>query len=160
MNNFIKDRAAITEGLNMALMAITDVAALERERDILQEECEVVMELIRKMVQENARTIQDQADYKAKESSMAERYERAGGRLAEVGKEIAARNAKRNELENFRKMLDGRDQLLTEFDESLWLGIVHQMKVHPVGGVTFFLKDGSAAPSAEGITVGVVHLEP
>ena len=146
VNNFIKDRAAITEGLNMALMAITDVAALERERDILQEECEVVMELIRKMVQENARTIQDQADYKAKESSMAERYERAGGRLAEVGKEIAARNAKRNELENFRKMLDGRDQLLTEFDEALWLGIVHQVKVFSDKEFTFVLKDWREVP--------------
>lgn len=38
-------------------------------------------------------------------------------------------------------MLDGRDELLTEFDESLWLGIVNQMKVIPGGGFTFALKD-------------------
>jgi site-specific DNA recombinase len=141
VNSLITDHAAITGGLNEALMAIVDNAALERERDALQEECEVVMELMRKMVQENARIVQDQTDYKAKESSMAERYNKASTRLAEVRKDIAARNATRSELESFLKLLDGRDELLTEFDESLWLGIVHQMKVHSENEYTFILKD-------------------
>ena len=143
VNGLIKDRSAITEGLNEALMAITDNATLEREREALQEECGVVMELIRKMVKVNARVPQDQKDYKAKETSLAERYEKASKRLAEIEKAIAARNAKRSELESFLKVLDGRKQLLTEFDESLWLGIVHQVKVQSGGEVTFVLKDGS-----------------
>lgn len=125
-----------------ALVAITDSAALEKERDTLQEECEIVKELMRKMVQENARIVQDQTDYKAKESSMAERYEKASKRLAKVGKDIAARNAKRSELESFLRLLDGRDDLLKEFDEALRLGIVHQMKVHSDNEFTFVLKDG------------------
>jgi hypothetical protein len=33
--------------------------ALEREQDTLQDEYEAVMELMRKMVQENARSVQD-----------------------------------------------------------------------------------------------------
>ena len=86
---------------------------------------------------------QDQTDYKAKEGSMSERYEKASKRLAAVGKDIAARNAKRSELENFQKLLDGRDALLTEFDESMWLGIVHQMTVNLETDFTFVLKDGS-----------------
>ena len=74
---------------------------------------------------------------------MAERYDKASERLAEVGKDIAARNAKRSELESFLKLLDGRDELLSEFDESLWLTLVHQMKVHSGNSFTFVLKDGS-----------------
>ena len=142
-NSLITDRATITEGLKEALMSITDNAAMERERNTLQDECEVVMELMRKMVQENARIVQDQTDYKAKESSMAERYEKASKRLGEVSKDIAARNAKRGELEGFLKLLDGRDEFLTEFDEALWLGIVHQMKVRSETAFMFMLKDGS-----------------
>ena len=160
MNSLITDRAAITGGLNEALMSIIDNNALERERDALQEECEVMMELMRKMVRENARIVQDQTDYKAKESSMAERYEKASTRLAEVVKDLAARNAKRSVLEGFLRLLDRRDELLTDFDESLWLGIVHQMKVISGNEFTFGLKDGSEAPLAVGTTVGVVHSEP
>jgi len=142
VNSFIKDRAAITGGLKEALMTITDNTVLERERNALQEECEVVMELMRKMVRENARIMQNQTAYKTKESSMAERYEKASKRLAEVSKDIAARNAKRNELEGFLKLLDGRERLLTEFDGSLRPGIVHQMNVYSANEFTFMMKDG------------------
>jgi hypothetical protein len=74
---------------------------------------------------------------------MAERYEKASMRLVEVGKDIAARNTKHSELESFLKLLDGRDALLTEFDEALWLGIVHQMRVRSAKEFTFVLKDGT-----------------
>ena len=124
-------------------MAITDNAALVKERDVLQDECEVVMQLMKKAVQENARIAQDQEDYKAKENGMVERYNKASHRLAEVTKEIAAHNAKRSELQSFLKLLNGREALLTEFDESLWLGLVHQMRVKSDGGFTFVLKDNS-----------------
>ena len=146
VNSLITDRATITGGLKEALMAITDNAALERERKELQEECEVVLELMRKMVQENARIVQDQVEYNAKYGGMSDRYEKASTRLAEVGKDLAARSAKRCELEGFRKLLDGRDKLLTEFDESLWLGIIHQVKVRSAKEFTFVLKDGGEMP--------------
>ena len=142
-NSLIKDRTEITGGLKEALMAITDNTALEKERIVLQDECEVVMELMRKMIQENARSAQDQADYKVKYGSMSERYEKASTRLAEVGDAIAVRNAKRSELEGFLRLLDGSETLLTEFDESLWLGLVLQVKVDSDGGFLFVLKDGS-----------------
>ncbi len=123
-------------------MAITDNAALEKEPDTLQDECEVVMELMKGSVQENARIPLDQADYKTRESGMVERYNKASLRPAEVTKEVAARNAKRSVLQRFLKLLNGREALLTESDESLWLGLVHQMRVDSDGGFTFVLKDG------------------
>ncbi len=123
-------------------MAIANNAAMEKERDTLQEECEVIMELTRKMVQDNARSGKDQADYKVKYGSLSGRYEKASMRLAEVNKDIVAHNAKRNELEGFLKLLDGRDELLIEFDENLWLGLGHQMKVDTDGGFKLVLKDG------------------
>ena len=143
VNSLIMERAEITGGLKEALRTITDNTAMEKERATLQEECEVVMELMRKMVQENARSVQDQADYKVKYGSMSERYEKASTRLTKVDKVISARNAKRSELQGFLRLLDGREKLLTEFDESLWLGLVHQMKVHSEGEFTFVLMDES-----------------
>ena len=96
----------------------------------------------KKTVQENARVPLDQADYKAKESGMVERDNKASHRLAEETKEVAARNAKQSELQSFLKLLNGREALLTEFDESLWLGLVHQMRMDSDGGFTFILKYG------------------
>lgn len=126
-------------------MVITDNAALVKEGDALQDECEVVMQLMKKAVQENARVPLDQADCKARESGMAVQYNKASHRLAEVTKETTVRNAKQSELQSFLKLLNGRDTLLAEFDESLWLGLVHQVKVDSDGGFLFVLKDGLEA---------------
>jgi site-specific DNA recombinase len=151
VNGLITDRAVITGGLKEALMAIVDNAALEMERDALQEECEVVMELLRKMVQENARVTQNQDEYNIKSRSMTERYDKASKQLAEVKDDIEACNAKRNELESFLKVLDSRDGLLTGFDENLWLGIVDKLKVHSGNRFTFVLKDGSITKSVRAL---------
>lgn len=56
-------------------------------------------------------------------------------------KEIASRNAECSELQSFRNLLNGLDALLTEFDESLWLELIHQMRVDSGGEFTFVLKD-------------------
>ena len=49
VNSLIKDRDAITGGLKETLMAITNNSALEKERDALQEECEVVLGIVDKL---------------------------------------------------------------------------------------------------------------
>ena len=141
-NSLITDRDSLLQGLREVLAAITDNADLERERGALQDECEVLIELMRKMVQENARVTQDQGEYNARYSSLTERYDGVRKRLAELGDLIASRNAKRSEIEGFLKLLEDRERLLTEFDESLWLGIIHQMRVDSDGRFTFLLKDG------------------
>ena len=140
VNGMIADREEILASLKEALDAITDNTGLEQERDALQAECEVVMELMRKMVQENARTAQDQSDYTARYATMTQRYDKANQKLAEVERSITARSAKRQELESFMWELGGREELLTCFDEGLWLGIVHQIRVTGTGEFEFVLK--------------------
>lgn len=44
----MKNCTTITGGLKEALVAVSDNTALEKDRDELQDECEVVMELMRK----------------------------------------------------------------------------------------------------------------
>ena len=70
------------------------------------------------------------------------RYEKASTRLAEVGNDIMARNAKRSQLESFLRLMDGRNQMLTEFDETLWLGIIDKVKVPSDDRLVFVMKDG------------------
>ena len=53
-----------------------------------------------------------------------------------------ARNAKRSQLESFLRLMDGRNQMLTEFDETLWLGIIDKVKVPSDDRLVFVMKDG------------------
>ncbi len=117
--------------------------ALEDEEITLQEESDVVLELMRKNVSENARAVQDQTEYQRRYNTLVERYDKAKNRLAEVSKTISMRNAKRQELERFLRVLKKQDGLLTKFDEDLWLATVHQMVVKEV---LFIFKDGTELP--------------
>lgn len=80
------------------------------------------------------------------EDDTGHRYEKASTRLAEVSDIITVRNAKQSKLQGFLRLLEGREALLTEFDESLWLGIVHKLKVQSDGRFTFVLEDGREVP--------------
>ncbi len=46
--------------------ALTDTTDLDTEREQLQSECEVVMGLIRKVIEDNAQKAMDQAEYEEK----------------------------------------------------------------------------------------------
>jgi site-specific DNA recombinase len=146
INSLITDRSSIISAYKEVVSTLTDNTAFEEEYAILQSECEIVMELMRKMVQENTRTTQDQAEYQQRYSAMVERFNKANGRLSEVEKMIEGRNAKRLEIERVIKLLKKQENLLTEFDEGLWQAIVHQLKIHSATEFTFILKDGTELP--------------
>lgn len=142
INSLITDRNNIIAAYKDVISTLTDNTVLEAERDMLQNECEILHELMRKMVQENARTTQDQTDYQKHYNMKVERYDAVKTRLDKVGEIITSRNVKRVELQRFIRLLKKKDDLLIEFDEDLWLTVVHQMKVHSATEFTFVLKDG------------------
>lgn len=59
-NRFIESKERFIEDYNIIIETLTDTSALDKEAAELEEECTVVMELIRKSVEENARHMQDQ----------------------------------------------------------------------------------------------------
>lgn len=146
INSLITDRDSIIGAYNDVISSLTDISALEAERETLHDECEVVLELMRKIVQENARTAIDQSDYQRRYNALVERYDKASGRFEEVNATIEARNSKRQEIGKFIKVLNKRDTLLMEFDDELWLATVHQLKVKSGTEFTFVLKDGAELP--------------
>jgi len=78
---------------------------------------------------------------------MTQRHDKANQELAEVEQSITTHSAKRQELEAFMRELGSREEFLTCFDEGLWLGMVHQVRVTGVGEFNFVLKDGGECSS-------------
>jgi site-specific DNA recombinase len=145
VNSLITDRQDVIRGLNESLAAVAGDTGLERERDTLQAGCETLLEMARGTVRENTRSSVSGEGHN-ESGGMTEKYRKACACLAEADRKISARNARRNELEVLLHLLDGRDSLLADFDEALWLALVHQMKVHAANEFSFVLKDGSELP--------------
>jgi site-specific DNA recombinase len=141
-NSLIKNKDEILQDYKTIIRDLTDTAVLDAESTKLQSECEVVFELLRKCVEENASSVIDQADYQRRYNSLAERYEIAKNGLARIDDKRMERIAKRQNIEGFIRVLEQSNTILSEFDEELWNATVDLVTVHSEHEITFLFKDG------------------
>lgn len=142
-NQLITNKYEIMENCEMIKQVLTDTADLNSEAEKLQDEIVVVTELIRQCVEENARSIIDQADYQQRYSGLVARYEKAKNKL-EKNKELRqARRVKREQLDAFIATLLRQDFVLTEFDETLWFAIADKVTVYASDDIQFTFRDGT-----------------
>lgn len=78
------------------------------------------------------------------------RYGELAGKLTAANQELEKwQNAKTERQEKLRRMqaylemLRERDDLLTQFDEALWIGTVEEVRVYPDELMAFTFQDGS-----------------
>ena len=115
----------------------------DTEQEQLESESEVTMELIRKVIEDNAHKAMDQGEYERKYTGYCERHEAARKRLAEIGELRLERNAKRTKISMFLERLAGSAELVTEFDEELWYSTVDFVTVYEDMRMVFTFRDGN-----------------
>ncbi|MDR0696680.1 MAG: hypothetical protein LBF68_03945 [Christensenellaceae bacterium] len=123
--------------------AIFATADLEKEAAELQGEMSITAELIEKCVDDNAHRKQDQTEHKACYETLADRYDKANSRHAELLETIADRKARRRAAELFLKEVVKRKAPLDEFDEQFWYTMVDTVMVGGDGRLMFRFKDGT-----------------
>ena len=123
-------------------MVITDTTALEKENSKLQTEIDVVLELLRKSVDENARTAINQSDYEKRHNALLDKFETTKDKKAEVEEKLKERQAKGEEIRVFMKKLEESENLLTTFDDELWNATVVRVVVGNENTAWFEFKDG------------------
>jgi len=141
-NQRLTQRDAIFAAYDEMLLLLTDTADLDIEAAALTQECEVVMELTRRAVQENASTALDQADYQQRHDALVARYEVAHTRLGEIEKIRTERRAKRANIKRFLTTLERQPNLVTDFDDELWYTTVDRVLVHGDGRLAVLFRDG------------------
>ena len=141
-NSLISDRAAMLEQHRAFMEEITDTTALDHRIAKYTEECEVVGELVRKAVEENARVARDQDEYETRHNALIARYEAAKAKADEAQVEKRQRELRRTRAAAFFAEVEGRDGLLAGFDEELWNCTVESLMVLVGGGFRVRFKDG------------------
>ncbi|WAG61791.1 zinc ribbon domain-containing protein [Clostridium estertheticum] len=98
-NSLLANKEEILQGYEAIIQALTDTSKIDKERVKLQSEIEVVTELLQKCVEENAHITLDQAEYKKRYTTLAERYENIKNGLDEINDKRLERRAKRESIE-------------------------------------------------------------
>ncbi len=142
VNMLVKDKQEIIATHKDMVKTVFDTSSLENEQLKLEEELNIVADKINNCINENARKLQDQDEYEKKYASLVNRFNTVESRLKEVKAGIVEKQARRDEVEYFIEDLKKQD-LLTAFDENVWLSMVDYLIVHKDGKVEFAFLDGS-----------------
>lgn len=121
---------------------LTDCTGVDAEIDSLLTEVDVVTELTRRCISENAQSSQNQQEYTARYNGLAERYEKVKAQLEQLRATKTAREAQADAIGAFMFEVQELD-VLTEFDEKLWLAVIDKVTVHTNGRMTFRFRSGT-----------------
>lgn len=130
------------EAYEEVIAALTDTADLDEEQETLENESEVVLGLIQKIISENAQTAMDQEEYNRRYDAYSERFEAARKRLAEIAELRQERNAKKTRIRLFMENMNSHQELVQSFDEELWYSTVDYVTVYEDKRLVFTFRDG------------------
>ena len=120
---------------------LCDYSDLASELDDLYRELEVVAELSRKAIYENAHIAINQSEWQERNNGYLERHQKATERIAELEDRKREKQSKRKTLESFIRNLESCD-ILKEFDERIWIAAIDKVTVQQDGALVFIFKDG------------------
>ncbi len=141
-NRIIDNKTVIINVCEATMDACCDVQRLASEYNTLQAELEVVTGLMQRHISANAHTVMDQAEYQRQYDDYAARFSVARNRINEVSAQREALIAKRGQIQSYLDTLENQD-MITEFDEVLWHGMMDQVRVTMAGQLRFVFKDGT-----------------
>lgn len=141
-DRLMASRKSVISDCEQMCSVLSDCSAIDTELEALTEEINVVAELVKACVKENASTAQSQAEYAKKYNGLLARYEKATARVKELTAEKERKYNKGRELRLFIESLKKQPLALKEWDERLWVALVDRATVYRDGGIVFRFKSG------------------
>ena len=142
-NQLMRDRSRIVADCELMRRALVDLTELDVEIEQQHEETQVVAELVKVAVQENASTAQSQDAYLQKYEALTKRYETAAAELERLKGIRAERERQDQAMALFIRTLKKQPEVLGAWNDTIWTVMVEKVLVHKDGGLTFGFYNGS-----------------
>ena len=138
------NRNQVLEDCELTRQALIDFTGLEAEIEKQYEEVEVIAELVKSLVKENASTAQSQDEYIKKYNNLSKRYEEEYRKLENLQKDKELRISQDKAMEVFIENLKKQPLVVEVWDESLWaLMIEKQLWVGMEALIKFVFYNGT-----------------
>ena len=142
-NQLVTEKKEIIANAEIIRKTLCVTDALQEEKGKLEEEMALLVEMTQNIVAENARVAQDQEEYRKRYDGIVRRYDDAKTRYDAVVAAISAKEAQSERLTDFIKVLKTQDGTISEFDGSLWGGMVEFITVGRDKAIKVTFRDGS-----------------
>ena len=121
---------------------LTDFTKLEEKSQKCLEEMEVISELTKKLISENACGDLDNEEYNNKYTAYTNRFEKAKAEYDKLQKTISERKLKAESVSGFMFEVSELPMLPMEFNEKLWDAVIDTVTVYNDDRVVFKFKNG------------------
>ena len=121
---------------------LTDTTAIDAEMEELLREAEVITELTRKCIEENASAAQSQEEFNAKYNAYEQRYEAVRKKVEKLQAQKEERQVQADSISAFMFELHELDEPVTVFDNKLWLSVIDIVTVRHDGTLVFRFRNG------------------
>lgn len=122
---------------------LTDFKSLDADIERQLEETQVVAELVKAAVKENATTAQSQEAYLKKYDALTKRYETAAAELERLQNLRTLRSQKDKSMALYIRTLKKQPEVLQEWNDTIWNVMVEKAIVHRNGEITFVFYNGT-----------------
>lgn len=141
-DELVSEKNEIIANAELICQTLCTTDSLLEEKQRLEDEILVLVEMTQNLVAENARVAQDQEEYQKRYDGLIQRYEAAKKEYDELSERIEQKEVQGERMRQFIKTLQKQEGIITEFDETLWGSMVDYVTVGKENrSVTF--KDGT-----------------
>ena len=142
-NQLMQNRKDVIEDCEEWCRVLTDCTDLDKEIERQYEETQVVGELVKAAVSENASTAQSQEDYLKKYEALTQRYDTAAAALAELQDIRTHKEQQKKQMSLFIRTLKKQPEVLGSWNDTIWTVMVEKAVVHRNGQITFVFYNGT-----------------
>ncbi len=128
--------------MKLVSKTICDTESLEQQLTTLEVELNTIVEMVQKLISENANTANDQDNYQKRYNELVRRYDIKKDEHDKISEMIAKKKAKAEILKGFIKKLQKQERLIDEFDTALWSSLVDFITVFNKEDIRITFKDG------------------
>ena len=141
-NKMMVDKEQVLEDAEEIIALLTDTSEIDSRITESESEMEVVSELVKNLIRENAAKGQDQKDYSKKYNELEIRYQKAKERHDGLVEEKSMKQAKAIAMKSYLARLKDAEQVIDAWDDSLWMTVLEKAVVNRDGTITFHFTIG------------------
>ena len=147
-NLMMQDRVQIIKQCEAWRARLMDFGTLDADIERQLEETQVVAELVKAAVKENASTAQSQEAYLKKYAALTERYEKAAAELERLQSLRTARSQQDKKMALYIRTLKKQPEVMHDWNDTIWTVMIEKAIVHKDGQITFVFQNGMEIKTA------------
>ena len=139
----MSDRTALVEDCRLLYDSLLDFSESNTRCNELMDEMEIVSELVKKLINENAASPMNQDEYISRYDGYTVRFNKAKDEYEKLHKTMEQRQLKADIISCFMFEISELDDLPLEFDEKLWNSVIDVVTIYEDERLVFKFKNGA-----------------